>query len=67
MKKLFCNGISHQTKQRQVTMILNRVTAHTSDAVAKNIKLIYLPPACPELNPAERFFKELKLSFFSLD
>lgn len=58
--EIFCDEVSRDTQQKQLAMILDRASAHTSATIVENIKLIHLPPACPELNPAERFFKELR-------
>lgn len=49
-----------QHRQQPTTLILDRARCHTSAPPLKNLQLIFLPPLCPELNPAERFFKELR-------
>ena len=43
-------------------LVVDNATAHTSGElkVPKNIGFIYLPPNAPELNPIERFWRELK-------
>ena len=43
-------------------MILDRAGAHCSKKLClpEGVVLEYLPPYCPELNPAERFFQELR-------
>lgn len=43
-------------------LLVDNATAHTTDKlkVPKNIELLFLPPCSPELNPIERFWRELK-------
>jgi transposase len=48
-------------KQHQVLLIADGAGSHQPDVVAgSNITLQKLPAACPELNPVERFFEELR-------
>lgn len=51
--------------RREIWLVLDEGTAHTapqSQALAEelNIKLIWLPKQCPELNGMDHLFKELK-------
>lgn len=43
-------------------LVVDNATAHTSGElkVPKNIGFIFLPPNAPELNPIERFWRDLK-------
>lgn len=41
-------------------LIGDGATAHQQKCLPKEIEWVKLPTACPELNPAERFFKELR-------
>ena len=43
-------------------ILLDNASAHTTEKlpVAENIVFIFFPPYAPELNPMERFWKELK-------
>lgn len=59
---IFVQNLLEHTKNK-VTLLLDRATCHTSYKTQEGqekLKLIFFPPACPELNPAERFFKELR-------
>lgn len=48
-------------RQAKVLLITDGAGAHQADLVeGTTITLEKLPPACPELNPAERFFEELR-------
>lgn len=51
-----------ERREDDVVMILDRAGAHCSSklSIPKGVVLEYLPPYCPELNPAERFFEELR-------
>jgi hypothetical protein len=44
----------------KMALLLDRASCHTAATENKEIKQVFFPPACPELNPAERFFKELR-------
>lgn len=60
---IFAQNLLKHT-QKTTTLLLDRATCHTSykpqEQEEGKLKLIFFPPACPELNPAERFFKELR-------
>ena len=62
---LFSKYFSEQVKQRHrtapVLMIADGAGAHQRDVCLHyGIALQRLPTACPELNPVERFFEELR-------
>ncbi len=62
---LFCTYFSEQVKHRfahtPVLLIADGAGAHQKDVCLKvGIALQHLPRACPELNPVERFFEELR-------
>jgi transposase len=62
---LFCSFFSEQVKQHwgrvPVLMICDGAGAHQREVCLQNgIALQRLPPYCPELNPVERFFEELR-------
>ncbi len=63
--RIFMEYFEEQTKMvygdEKILIILDRATNHQSDVInAERIFLEKLPPACPELNPAERFFEQLR-------
>jgi len=51
-----------ERRGEDVVMILDRARAHCSKRlhIPKGVVLEHLPPYCPELNPVERFFEELR-------
>jgi len=50
-----------QSLTQKTMMIAGRATAHKAELMVNTkIELQKLPTACPELNPVERFFKELR-------
>jgi len=49
-----------QEMKKSLALIMDRASCHTAATQREEIKYVFLPPACPELNPAERFFKELR-------
>jgi len=47
--------------EKEVLVILDGASNHQSDVLrSERIRLEKLPAACPELNPAERFFEQLR-------
>lgn len=63
--RIFMEYFEEQTKMvygdEKILMILDGATNHQSDVInSERIFLEKLPPACPELNPAERFFEQLR-------
>lgn len=51
---------SSQETTKSLALIMDRASCHTAATQREEIKYVFLPPACPELNPVERFFKELR-------
>lgn len=63
--RVFMNYFEEQTKlkygKQSVLMIADGATNHQQDVIeSHSIQLEKLPTACPELNPAERFFEQLR-------
>lgn len=64
--RVFMAYFHQQTQQlygteKKVLLITDGAGAHQPDVVTgTNITLEKLPAACPELNPVERFFEELR-------
>ena len=56
---IFVQSLIEHT-QAKPTLFLDRATSHMAAKKDDTINFIFFPPACPELNPAERFFKELR-------
>jgi hypothetical protein len=61
----FLQRLHSSYKGRPVWLLLDRGTLHTAPksqamAEALNIKLIWLPTQCPELNAMDHFWKEIK-------
>lgn len=62
LMELFLAEFSRTDETSLHLVILDNASAHTTEKikVAANIIFIFLPPNAPELNPMERFWKELK-------
>ena len=63
--RIFIQYFEEQTQSsyenKKVLLILDGATNHQQDVINSDlIKLQKLPAACPELNPAERFFEQLR-------
>lgn len=43
-------------------LLVDKSGAHTAKKlrIPENVRLVFLPPYCPELNPIERFWRDLK-------
>lgn len=54
--------LSRRYKGKKVLLVMDRAGWHTSPKVKKpeNVEFAYLPPYCPELNPVENVWKEMK-------
>lgn len=57
--QLFTQQFMQHTNQA-TTLILDRASAHRYSQLPNDLQLLFLPTACPELNPVERFFKEIR-------
>ena len=62
---LFCQFFSEQVQAlwgtRKVLLICDGAGAHQQEVcIEHGITLEHLPPYCPELNPVERFFEQLR-------
>jgi transposase len=59
---IFLQQMSEWLGYRRVLMVMDQASWHKSNTlvVPDNIKLIYLPPYSPELNPVERLWQYLK-------
>jgi putative transposase len=59
---IFLKGLSEAYPDDKIILVCDRASWHTSKAleVPENIRLIFLPPATPELNPMEQIWKEIR-------
>jgi DDE superfamily endonuclease len=60
--QLFLEHFSRQYAESLNLLILDNAPAHIAQALIMpaNVVLIHLPPYCPELNPIERLWQDLK-------
>lgn len=59
---VFLEGLSKQYPDDTIVLICDGASWHSSDAlvIPDNIKILYLPPYTPELNPIEQIWEELR-------
>ncbi len=64
--QIFVDEVGRRHPDRRIVMVLDGAGWHRSDAlsVPPNMRLLYLPPYAPELNPAEHVWDELREKFF---
>jgi transposase len=74
MFQLFVNAFAQAFPDRLNILLLDNSGAHTSSQLTlpENVRLLFLPPYGPELNPIERVWRDLKdalawLQFANLD
>lgn len=62
MMQIFMDEFAKQDKESLHLVLMDNALAYTTEKlkVAENIIFIFLPANAPELNPIERFWKELK-------
>lgn len=65
MFQLFLNLFSETNPTEYKIIVLDNGAFHKASTlqIPKNITLLFLPPYCPELNPAEKIWKHLKRKF----
>ena len=58
----FLSGLSKAYPNDRIILLCDGAAWHTANAlqVPANIRLIYLPPATPEMNPIEQMWKEIR-------
>ena len=59
---LFLQALSRQFPEDRIVLLCDGASWHTSNGlvIPENIRLIYLPPATPEMNPIEQIWKEIR-------
>ena len=59
---VFLQGLSEEYPDDRILMVCDKASWHSSKTleIPKNIRLIYLPPATPEMNPIEQIWKEIR-------
>lgn len=62
LMEVFLDEFGKTDEESLHLVLLDNASAHTTEKieVAENIIFIFFPPNAPELNPMERFWKELK-------
>jgi DDE superfamily endonuclease len=62
MFQLFVDAFAQAFPDSLNLLLLDNSGAHTSQRLTlpENVRLVFLPPYCPELNPIERFWRDLK-------
>lgn len=64
---LFLSELSIRHENELILLICDKAPCHSRGAldVPNNIRLAYLPPYCPELNPSENMWDEVREKFFT--
>lgn len=59
---IFFNELEKNYPNKHIVMVYDNAPSHRPKIVRerKNITCVFLPPYSPELNPAERFFEEIR-------
>jgi len=59
---VFLKGLSDKFPDDRIILVCDRATWHRAKTleIPKNIRLFYLPPATPEMNPIEQIWKEIR-------
>jgi hypothetical protein len=62
MFQLFVDAFAYAFPDSLNSLLLDNSAAHTSSQLTlpENVRLLFLPPYCPELNPIERVWRDLK-------
>jgi transposase len=60
--QIFLNTFAEAFPDSLNLLLLDNSGAHTAQRLAlpANVRLVFLPPYCPELNPIERVWRDLK-------
>jgi transposase len=65
MFQIFLNELSAENPDTLIILVLDNAAFHKAKKlqIPDNIKLIFLPPYSPELNPAEKIWARMKRAF----
>lgn len=60
--QLFVNTFAHAFPDSLNVLLLDNSGAHTAQqlTIPANVRLVFFPPYCPELNPIERVWRDVK-------
>ena len=63
---IFLEELSSRHKDEYILLVCDKAPCHKEGAltIPNNIKLLYLPPYCPQLNPSENMWDEIREKFF---
>lgn len=66
MMSMFLHEVAQRHSDEFILMVMDQAGWHISAqlSVPKNMRLIFLPPYSPELNPAEHLWKAIRQDFF---
>ena len=66
MFSLFLDEVAKTHCRELIVMFLDKAGWHTAKAltIPENVRLCYLPPYSPELNPAEHLWDEIREKWF---
>jgi len=64
MVSIFFDELEKKFKGKHIVIVFDNAPSHRPKIIheRKNLACIFLPPYSPELNPAERFFEEVRKS-----
>lgn len=67
MMNLFISELMAHYKEYRVIMVVDQASWHKSTSIKKydNLRFIFLPPASPELNPAEHLWEHVREKYFA--
>ena len=59
---VFLRGLSDEFPDDRIVLVCDGATWHRAKAleIPRNIRLLFLPPATPEMNPIEQIWKEIR-------
>ena len=65
----FLQQFGEQCREALNVLVVDNAPAHTAQdlQLPENVVLLYLPPYCPELNPVERLWEDLKSRISATD